>query len=233
MPTNYPAQLDTLSNPAPSSDTAADPHSSQHANANDAIEAVQTELGTTPSGSSATVRERLETIEATAAAGTGGAFPAQPAYGNNRPFYRTDRRIWYFYDGTRWLSCDLYEAEVPPYTLPQPFSATQSSSHRGATPHPGVYEVWLETFLASFFVGAGTALGASHKWVVVFNTHPNVPTTATINIDSGASSTYRVLSAAMNAVSPITELETRVGATKTGTPGDLNLWPRYTYRLIG
>jgi hypothetical protein len=52
------------------------PHAQQHANANDAIEAVQAELGTNPSGSSSTVRSRFETLEATVTALGDTAFGA-------------------------------------------------------------------------------------------------------------------------------------------------------------
>ena len=37
-------------------------HAGQHANANDAIEAIETELGTNPSGASASVKDRLDTL---------------------------------------------------------------------------------------------------------------------------------------------------------------------------
>jgi hypothetical protein len=59
-----------------------------------------------------------------AAAERGSSFPAQPAYGNNVPFFRTDLGEWYYYDGTRWLSCTIYtstpvlnNATVPPWSL--------------------------------------------------------------------------------------------------------------------
>lgn len=63
MPTNYPASLDSFTNP-----TAADPpnspsHAGQHANINDAMEAVQTVLGTNPQGSAASVAARIAAIE--------------------------------------------------------------------------------------------------------------------------------------------------------------------------
>ena len=32
----------------------------------------------------------------------GSSFPAQPAYGTNVPFFRTDLGQWHYYDGTRW-----------------------------------------------------------------------------------------------------------------------------------
>ncbi|MBK9181426.1 MAG: hypothetical protein IPM45_18090 [Acidimicrobiales bacterium] len=75
MTTAYPGALDALTNP-----TAADPlhspsHSAQHANANDAIEAIQAELGVAPSGAYATVAARFtaEVAAPVTAHGTVGA----------------------------------------------------------------------------------------------------------------------------------------------------------------
>lgn len=51
MTTNYPAALDALTNPSGSDSLSSPSHSSQHANANDAIEAIQQKLGLTGSGS--------------------------------------------------------------------------------------------------------------------------------------------------------------------------------------
>ena len=61
MASSYPSALDSLSNPASSDKTnsATVPHATQHANANDAIEAIQGELGTDPAGTFSTVKSRL------------------------------------------------------------------------------------------------------------------------------------------------------------------------------
>lgn len=66
MPSSYPGALDAFTNPdAGAGDTLDDPpHDSQHADANDAIEAVETELGVNPRGSHADVRARLDDIDA-------------------------------------------------------------------------------------------------------------------------------------------------------------------------
>lgn len=53
MATNYPTSLDTLTNPTSTDSTVDVDHASQHANANDAIEALQTKLGTGASTASA------------------------------------------------------------------------------------------------------------------------------------------------------------------------------------
>jgi len=65
MATNYPSSLDVLINPNPndSLDSSTVPHHQQHANANDAIEAIQTVLGTNPAGSHLTVKDRIIAIE--------------------------------------------------------------------------------------------------------------------------------------------------------------------------
>jgi hypothetical protein len=63
LATNYPGALDSFTNPT-STDTLNSPsHADQHADANDAIEAIQAELGTDPAGTESTVKARLTTIE--------------------------------------------------------------------------------------------------------------------------------------------------------------------------
>ena len=71
MATNYPGALDSFTNPT-STDTlnsATVPHADQHANANDAIEAIQATLGINPQGGSATVVARLNSIGASQGTG--------------------------------------------------------------------------------------------------------------------------------------------------------------------
>jgi hypothetical protein len=65
MATSYPNGLDNFTNPTSEDklDSATVPHSAQHTNANDAIEAIQAELGLNPKGASESVVARLTTIE--------------------------------------------------------------------------------------------------------------------------------------------------------------------------
>lgn len=65
MSTQYPNSLDILINPTSADrlDSPTVPHHEQHANANDAIEAIQTVLGTNPAGSFLTVKDRIISIE--------------------------------------------------------------------------------------------------------------------------------------------------------------------------
>ena len=65
MATNYPNSLDVLQNPEPTDtlNSTTVPHHLQHANVNDAIEAVQTVLGVNPAGSHLTVKDRIIATE--------------------------------------------------------------------------------------------------------------------------------------------------------------------------
>lgn len=66
MTTLYPGGLDSLTNPA-SSDPLSSGHAAQHANVNDAVEAIEAELGVNPSGVHATVADRVANVEGAAA----------------------------------------------------------------------------------------------------------------------------------------------------------------------
>jgi hypothetical protein len=63
--TSYPGAVDNLTNPTPSDtlNSATVPHAAQHANSNDAIEAIQNTLGVNPQGPSATVKDRIVAVE--------------------------------------------------------------------------------------------------------------------------------------------------------------------------
>ena len=65
MATQYPAALDILINPTSSDslNSATVPHHQQHANVNDAIEAMQTVIGLNPAGSHLTVKDRIISAE--------------------------------------------------------------------------------------------------------------------------------------------------------------------------
>ena len=66
MATNYPNSLDVLINPTVNDalNSTTVPHHLQHANANDAIEALQTVLGLNPAGSHLTIKDRIQASEA-------------------------------------------------------------------------------------------------------------------------------------------------------------------------
>ena len=72
MATNYPAALDTFDNPTGTTPQSVGvggrTHSQMHADTFDALEAIQSTLGTDPQGSRPTVKERIAAAEAYAVA---------------------------------------------------------------------------------------------------------------------------------------------------------------------
>lgn len=162
---------------------------------------------------------------------SGTSFPGSPA--NNDKFYRDDRDILYFYDGTRWLS-GLYSVQIPAYPQTVHPMSANATGHYASAPWAGTYDLWLEGFQTWFFISGGTALSGSHKWVLSLTKQPAGTGIATITIDSGASSAYRNSGAiAIGALLGTTNFELEVVSTKTGTPGTLFAQPHVIYRLVG
>jgi hypothetical protein len=66
MASQYPNSLDVLINPTANDtlNSGTVPHHLQHANANDAIEAIQTVLGVNPAGAHLTIKDRIINAEA-------------------------------------------------------------------------------------------------------------------------------------------------------------------------
>jgi hypothetical protein len=65
MSTNYPNSIDNFTNPTSTDSLSSTtvPHHQQHADVNDAVEAIQGELGVNPSGPYNTVKARIEGLE--------------------------------------------------------------------------------------------------------------------------------------------------------------------------
>lgn len=63
MATNYPSGLDAFTNPLADDPLTSPPHHSQHADVNDAVEAIELELGTDPAGVHADVKTRLDAVD--------------------------------------------------------------------------------------------------------------------------------------------------------------------------
>lgn len=164
-------------------------------------------------------------------------FPGSPA--TDDLFYRTDFGMWFYYDGTRWLSATIYHMVIDVNGGTLPISATNTGLARSIAPllSGGASDIYLLTHYVSFFVSGGTALGASHKWIGLLKKEhgASVQTTVdTVNIDSGASDTWRTYGGSVNALmnNGTTEAELSLGWTKTGTPGNLYVVAAISYRLV-
>lgn len=81
MASLFPGGLDEFTNPTPSDtlDSATVPHAAQHANINNAVEAVEETLGVNPQGASVTVAARLTAMTTATTAAQTAADDAQSA----------------------------------------------------------------------------------------------------------------------------------------------------------
>lgn len=80
----------------------------------------------------------------------GTTFPASPL--TNQKFYRTDRNIQYYYDGTRWLSTQLFTVAIP--SIPIATGITVSTSYGFNVPLLPTYDVWLVSWETLMFRNA-------------------------------------------------------------------------------
>lgn len=164
----------------------------------------------------------------------GSSFPGSPGSGDL--YRRTDLGYSVFrYDGTRWLSTQQFEMDLGRNgDATEPATATKNAGYWS-----GLLEtIYIETFIVGFFVASGgTALGASHKWVITLTVWDSGGSQGsaigTVNIDSGSSAVFRALSATgVNTATLSNDTIVSSNATKTGTPGNLSYRPRIVYRLI-
>jgi len=178
----------------------------------------------------------FEDLEVTGFLSGGGAsFPASPADGDR--YWRTDLDMQFFYDGTRWVSTTLYQMPMSIWsaTAQAKLTATTANCFRTTPPSlEGGSNIWCVKVTQGFYVYDGTNLSGSHKWVVTFVEYPSTATFATVTIDSGAETTWRVLEVAVGAAMTAADRSLwTVNATKTGTPGDLLVHaPVVSYRII-
>lgn len=164
---------------------------------------------------------------------TGGTtFPGGPVTGDR--FWRTDRAIEYFWDGTRWLSVTLHRETLGVGdTL---FGATASPVVTGRwTPWHSTYDLWLVAFYATNYV-VGPNNATNHWTVALRKTDAaNVPTTVasyTTAADVQDNWTSREVAIGALLGAPTTK-QMEVGATKTAAPGGIYVPTAFTYRLVG
>lgn len=178
---------------------------------------------------------RTLTLPGGAKVSTGEAFPAVPAV--NDLCFRTDLGLVFYWNGTRWLSAQVYET-VLPAVINQ--SATAGDLARTPTPSlRGGTDIWLvQANLSGFYVAGGTALSASHNWLVrldVIAPGGTLNDRASFVVNSGASDTWR-----QGTPGPVAAINVLLGvqshfsmaAVKTGTPGNLSANLSVTYRIV-
>jgi hypothetical protein len=177
------------------------------------------------------------TTSVTVARSSGTSFPGSPAAGDL--FYRTDRNIEYSYDGTRWLTTQLFEL---------PFNYDPSLTTNSITVNTaGVvyqyrpnfdYDMWVEDYQFSSFI-SGT-FNSSNYWSVSIDRYDESNAATTL----GSVSTWqigRVINRRYGnkiiigaAVSPTNGQLFVANFTKTSAPGALSMATgAMNFRFIG
>lgn len=162
------------------------------------------------------------------AAGGGGilsgtSFPGSPTTGDR--FFRSDRNIDYVYDGTRWLSTQIF---------PLVFSGTSGGAADTGVyapiPWQNVYGIWLVRFEATTF---RTAAG---EWDVVLNSQTATSVkTAVVTLDGNGTTTnnWVMLSSNIGAVQDVNGRSYEVVYDEISGTSTLFATAILYYRLIG
>lgn len=106
MATNYPTSLDALTNPTSSDSMSSPSHSGQHADANDAIEALQSKVGVDSSAVTTSLDYRVTQLESGGGSMTTSATaPSSPSDGDMWYDTSTGRTYVYYDDGSsqQWV----------------------------------------------------------------------------------------------------------------------------------
>ncbi len=154
----------------------------------------------------------------------GTAFPGSPSTGQR--FFRTDRGLDYYYDGTRWLTTTLY---IEPLGISDNFMAftVGGNKFRAMAALIPTYDAWLVDVISAT-QHSGSPM-ASNYWTVTLN-----PSARAAFVTSAATSnmwTSHVVS--IGALNGLTTYEWDVLITATGAPGGLLLVMNVSYRLVG
>lgn len=162
------------------------------------------------------------------AAGT--SFPGSPA--TNTQFFRTDRGLAYYWDGTRWLTMHLYAQSFSQNGVVLPTSV--ADVYHQIVPWVD-YDQWLVDY--HLHIRVATTNNGTNFWSALLRkvdlTAAAVTTISTLTTAAEAPNNFVRLKAPINALLGTTWTRIDVSYTKTGSPGTMSSAPMLTYRLVG
>lgn len=170
-----------------------------------------------------------------AAAGGGGiaagtSFPGSPT--TDEMFFRTDRGLLYYYDGSQWLTVNEYC--MPALTGVENVSASSTLLYLPV----GTYKLWIVRFEVVSDVASGNT--GSAYWTYNLNKATNalsLTSLGSVSTGTGPDANATIVPHNVTigaAVDPATYPIMTFAVTKTSTPGNLNVSSmNIIYRLIG
>lgn len=161
----------------------------------------------------------------------GTSFPGSPK--THELFYRTDRNLEYFYDGTRWLTTQEYSQVLGNLDNNQPFTVNASLAW-GAT-DLGANGQWITRISAVNYVST-TNNGTSY-WTVQLTSRTAGAVAHNIgsswNTSAISANSFEKFTTTVGAQVTAGDTHFVVSGTKTSTPGSIYTMATIYYRLIG
>jgi hypothetical protein len=161
--------------------------------------------------------------------GSGGvAFPASPTVGQR--YFRTDRGIEYYWDGTRWLSTQIFTSDK---YLVEGNSATLAATGRTPVPFKGVYDIYMLDIQTTTYL---TQTPATWTISLLRATATNVTTTiasTTAVTPTTPINNWGVATTAINAVLDASAVQLNWVVTENSGTASIYAGGMFTYRLVG
>ena len=156
---------------------------------------------------------------------SGTSFPGSPL--TNDLFYRTDRALLYFYNGTRWLTVNTYS---------QQYDLTQYGTANIEWPLPmgNLYDVWSVSLHISGFVGTGAP--ASNYRTYTMNYYDGVSGAAVGSVNTTGFTASGIWSQASANTGVLVSKTNKIlysTVATTGTPSPTNHRLNHIMRLVG
>ncbi len=158
--------------------------------------------------------------------GAGSSFPGSPTSGDQ--FYRTDRNVWYYYDGTRWLTQQLFQhfgGTTVAISVTTDFAYYPPYNGQGD-------DWWLEDVRWSYRVA--TTHSATQFWSLQVLRQVGAQVGSTIDSDKSTINTWvNPAPTSLGVLLGTTETLVYFHIVKTSTPGTLLLGVEMRYRMVG
>lgn len=151
-------------------------------------------------------------------------------------YWRTDRALEYYYDGTRWLCTCPHVLTIDQYNdnQEQPYASGAGAKLPSRVVIPrDLYDMWIIDFRYSIRVN--TTNSGSHYWTVTLENNPAVAVLATSNTSADSPDTqYRKVVSVGASVGDSSQRNVFARINPTGTPGTVDWFSaEMTFRFVG